>query len=184
VTDDVFGGDVEHRLRRVSSRVRAAALDAQARDWVAERPDRVGFGRLHQAQYEITQAAGRYGSALPWDWLRLLAGTLTGLAVTLTILLTADHPASLPTLLVALGLGPVVTQCVMSVIGRVQRWRSQRTETGPAAIDDPYFHGDLTRRLEACAAAARADRSEKHRAAADDIGRALVWLSGARREQY
>jgi hypothetical protein len=70
VSDDVFDGDVEYRLRRAAARVRVAALDAQARDWAAERADRVGFGRLAQAHFEITQAAGRFGSAPPWGWIR------------------------------------------------------------------------------------------------------------------
>lgn len=172
MNDDVFGGDVEHRLRRASVRVRAAALDAQARDWVAERPDRVGFARLGQADYEIGQAAERFGRGLPWDWPRTLAGTLVGAVVSLVILLTAGDAASLPVLLVAIGVGPVVIALVTLIpLGAPE-----------SRIDDPYFHGDLTRRLEACAAAARVARSEKHRAAADDIGRALVWLSAARRE--
>jgi len=175
VTDDVFGGTVEHRLRRTAGRVRAAARDAQVRDWLAERPDRVGFARLAQAEYEIGQAADRFGAGLPPDWIRTTAGMLAGLAVSLTILLTARDAGSLPTLLAAIGVGPIVAQVVASVIG----WR--RAATTPA-IDDPYFHGDLTRRLEACAAAARIDRSEKHRAAAGDIGRALVWLPAARRD--
>jgi hypothetical protein len=177
--DDVFGGEVEHRLRRASARVRAATLDAQARDWVAERPDRVGFARLAQADYEIDRAAGRFGAGLPPHWVRTLAGMLAGAAVTLTILLIAGHAAALPALLVAIGAGPVVAQAVVSLIGRFR----PRAAVGPAAIDDPYFHGDLTRRLEACAAAARVDRSEKHRAAAADIGRALIWLPAARAEE-
>jgi hypothetical protein len=179
--DDVFGGDVEFRLRRVAARVRAAQLDAQARDWVAERPDRVGFARLAQSRQDILAAAARYGSALPWDWPRMLVGVLAGLGVTLTILLISG--GSLPFLLVAIGLGPIVTQAVMSGIGVVQRWRSLRAESTKPQIDDPYFHGDLTRRLEACRAAARADPSAEHRAAADDIGRALLWLNDAQRER-
>lgn len=174
MTDDVFGGTVEHRLRRAAGRVRATARDAQARDWVAERPDRVGFARLAQADYEIGQAADRFGAGLPWNWLRTTAGMVVGAAVSLTILLTTGDASSLPVLLVAIGAFPVVTQAVTSLV--TARRRDGRS------IDDPYFHGDLTRRLEACAAAARADRSENHRAAADDIGRALVWLAAARRE--
>jgi hypothetical protein len=183
VRDDVFGGDVEFRLRRAAARVRAAALDAQARDWVAERPDRAGFGRLIQAHFEITQAADRFGAPPPGNWPRTIAGTLAGVGVTLTILLTAAHPARLPALLGAIVAGPVVAQCVMSAIGRVRLWHAQHAPTGPATIDDPYFHGDLVRRLEACAAAARADRSAQHRAAADDIGRALSWLADAQRDR-
>jgi hypothetical protein len=188
VTDDVFGGDVEHRLRRAAARVRAAARDAQARDWVAERPDRVGFARLAQAEYEIGQAADRFGAGLPPRWPRTIAGTLAGAGMTLAILLTARDAAALPTLLVAIGIGPVVAQSVATLIAKGTLIRGgTRTAGGTvggekATIDDPYFHGDLTRRLEACAAAARVARSEKHRAAADDIGRALVWLPAARPE--
>ena len=60
--------------------------------------------------------------------------------------------------------------------------RLRRAESGPPPIDDPYFFADLTRRLEACAAAARADPSDQHRAAAADIMRALDWLSSANRD--
>lgn len=179
MSDDVFDGDVEYRLRRAAARVRSAALDAQARDWTAERPDRVGFARLAQARWQIAQAAGRFGSETPPDWIQQIAANLTGVAVTLAVLLSVGRPAALPTLVGAIVLGPFVTQFVISAVARFRLWRAQRAPSGPAAIDDPYFYADLTRRLEACAAAARADRSEAHRAAAGEIGQALDWLQGA-----
>jgi hypothetical protein len=104
---------------------------------------------------------------------------VTGVAVTLTILLTAGQPAKLPTLLGAIVLGPLVTQVVVSAVGRWRLAWAQRARSGPATIDDPYFYADLTRRLEACAAAARAEPSEHRRAAAGEIGQALDWLQGA-----
>jgi hypothetical protein len=178
--DDVFDGDVEFRLRRVSARVRAAAFDAQVRDWVAERPDRVGFARLAQAHWSIAAAASRYGRALPPDLLLQFAAPLAGVLATLAVLLVADRPAALPVLIVAIAAGPIVGQSVMSVTAAVRRRSARRAGDRPAAIDDPYFHADVARRLEACAAAARADRSEQHRAAAGDVEVALTWLSAAR----
>jgi len=177
VRDDVFDGDVEHRLRRVGGRVRAASVDAQVRDWLAERPDRVGFSRLGQAHWEITVAADRYGRALPDDWLVQLAGGAVWIVTTVAILLAGG--ASLPVLAGAIAAGPLAAQAVISGAARVRR---RRAESGPAPIDDPYFYADLSRRLEACAAAARADPSDRHRAAAADITRALDWLSLARRD--
>jgi hypothetical protein len=182
VSDDVFDGDVEFRLRRASARLRAAAFDAQARDWVAERPDRVGFARMAQAHSSTAAAASRYGRPLPADWIIQLAAPLAGIAATLTILFTAARPAAWPTLLAAIAAGPLVGQAAIVAIGRVRRRLVPGSPSQPATIDDPYFQADLTRRLEACAAAARADRSEQHRAAAGEIGSALAWLSSAQGE--
>jgi hypothetical protein len=181
VTDDVFDGDVEHRLRRVGRRVRAASLDAQARDWLAERPDRVGFSRLGQAHWEITEAAGRFGRPPPDDWGVQLGGGAAWIATTVTILLAGG--ASLPVLAGAIVAGPFAAQAVISGTAWVQKWRAARAPAGPAPIDDPYLYADINRRLEACAAAARADRSDQHRAAVGDISRALDWLSLAQRDR-
>jgi hypothetical protein len=183
VTDNVFDGDVQSRLRRASARLRAASLDAQARDWTAERPDRVGFTRLAQARWHLTEATGRFGPELPPDWIRQVLANLTGVVVTLVVLLAAGRPVSLPILLGAIVAGPFVTQLVISAVVRFRLWRAASAPSGPAAIDDEHFPADLTRRLEACAAAARADRSEKHRAAAGDIAQALECLAGAQVER-
>lgn len=182
MNDDVFDGDVEYRLRRVGRRVRAAALDAQARDWLAERPDRRGFSRLGQAHWEITTAAGRYGRPLAEDWLVQLCGGVAGVLTTFTVLL-AGGASSLPVLVAAIVAGPFAAQAVISGTAWVRRWRAGRAPDGAAPIDDPYLYADLHRRLEACAAAARADRSDQHRAAAGDISRALDWLSLAQRDR-
>jgi hypothetical protein len=182
VRDDVFDGDVEHRLWRLGTRVRAASLDAQARDWLAERPDRLGFSRLGQAHWEITVAAGRYGKPLPADWVTQLAGGGAWILTTLAILLLAGAQ-SLPVLVGAIVAGPFAAQTVISGTAWVRKWRAKRAPNGPAAIEDPYLYADLTRRLEACAAAARADRADLHRVAAADITRALDWLSSAQRDR-
>lgn len=182
MSDDVFDGEVEHRLRRVGRRVRAAALDAQARDWLAERPDRLGFARLGQAHWEITVAAGRYGRPLPVDWVVQLASGGVWILTTLAILLLGGA-RNLPVLVGAIVAGPFAAQAVISGTAWVQKARAKKASSGPAAIEDPYLYADLTRRLEACAAAARADPSDLHRAAAVDIARALDWLSSAQRDR-
>jgi hypothetical protein len=178
----MFDGDVEHRLRRVGCRLRAATVDAQARDWLAERPDRRGFARLGQAHWEITAAAGRYGKPLPPDWVVQLAGGAAGLLTTLVILLVGGA-GDRPVLVGAIVAGPFATQAVISVTAWGRTARAKQAPTGPAAIDEPYLYADLTRRLEACAATARADRSDRHRAAATDIVRALDWISSAQRDR-
>lgn len=180
--DNVFDGDVEHRLRRVGRRVRAAALDAQVRDWLAERPDPRGFARLGQAHWEITEAAGRYGRPLPADWIVQFCGGVVWILTTMAILLIGGA-SSLPVLAGAIVAGPFAAQAVVTGTAAVRKWRAGRAANGPAPIDDPYLYADLSRRLEACAAAARADRSDQHRAAAADIIRALDWLSLAQRDR-
>jgi hypothetical protein len=175
--DDVFDGDVEFRLRRVSSRLRAAAFDAQVRDWVAERPDRVGFARLAQAHWTVGEAAARYGRGFPPNLALQFGAPLAGIAAGLTILLTATHPAGLPALLLSIVTASLVTQFVVAATFGVRKRRAERARPEPATIDDPYFRADVTRRLEACAAAAQADRAAPHRAAAQEIKAALTWFS-------
>jgi hypothetical protein len=178
VSDDLFDGDVQHRLRRVARRVHAAELDAQARDWLAERPDRLGFARLGQARWEITVAADRYGKALPDDWVVQLVGFAVWILTTVAILLIGGA-GRIPVIVGAIVAGPFAAQAVVSGTAWMQKSRARKTAAGPAAIDDAYLYADLTRRLEACAAAARTD--DRHRAAAADITRALDWLSSSQR---
>ena len=179
--DDIFDGDVEHRLRRAARRLRAASLDAQARDWTAERPDRIGFARLGQARYEVGSAADRYNSVLPTDdGLAGGAALLVWAATTVLVLLLVDRPAAPLALAAAIVAGAFAAHAALALVEWIRRWRAMREPAGPAPIDDAYFYTDLARRLEACAAAARADPSEKHRAAAGDLGNALDWLSAAR----
>jgi len=178
---DVFDGDVEHRLRRAARRLRAAALDAQARDWTAERPDRIGFARLGQAHYEVRTAADRYASPPPTsDWTAALTSMLAWAVTTVLILLLAGHPAAPIALAAAIVAGAVAAQATLSALQWARRRAARRRRTEPAPIDDPYLYTDLTRRLEACAAAARADPSEQRRAAAAELGHALDWISSAR----
>ena len=181
MTDDIFDGDVEHRLRRAARRLRAASLDAQARDWTAERPDRIGFARLGQAHYEVKAAADRYASPLPTDdWFATMASGLTWVAATILVLLLVDHPATPPALAAATVAGALGAQVAVSALVWDRNRRARRRPIGPAPIDDPQLYTDLTRRLEACAAAARADRSEQRRAAAGHLGQALDWLTATR----
>ena len=181
MTDDIFDGDVEHRLRRAARRLRAATLDAQARDWTAERPDRTGFARLGQALHEVRSAADRYGTSLPTDD-GLAGGTalLVWAGTTVLVLLLVDRPAAPLALAAAIAAGAFTAHAALAAVGWVRRWRAMREPAGPAPIDDAFLYTDLARRLEACAAAARADPSEKRRAAAGDLGRALDWLSATR----
>jgi len=179
--DDVFDGDMEHRLRRAARRLRTASLDAQARDWTTERPDRIGFARLGQAHHEVSTAADRYASPPPTgDWTATLINLLAWAGTTVLILLSADRPAAPLTTAVAIVAGAVAAQVAFSALQWARRQVARRARTEPAAIDDPYLYTDLTRRLEACAAAARAEKSEKRRAAAAELGRALDWISAAR----
>ena len=181
MNDDVFDGDVEHRLRRAERRLRAAALDAQARDWTAERPDRIGFPRLAQAYTEVRTAADRYAAPPPaGDGPTVLAGGLTWIGAAVLVLLLVDHPAAPPALAAATVTGALAAQVAVSALVWARKLRARRRAAVPAPIDDPHLYADLTRRLEACAAAARADPSEHRRAAATDLARALDWLAAAR----
>ena len=136
--DDPFAGGVEARLRRVDRELRAAVVDAQCRDWVAERPDRVVFARLDEVRREVRAAADRYRAGP-----RLTAAAVAG---------------------------------AMSAVLRRSRERGGFPMT---AADDPYFYAGLRRRIEACAAAARADPNYRRRPAATDLDHALDWLAAA-----
>jgi hypothetical protein len=174
--DDIFAGDVEGRLERVDRRVRAAVLDAQCRDWIAERPDRVAFARLGQVHHELRAAVRRYNPMRKTDdWLWPLLSTATWLGTTVVVLLVAEHPAAPLTLAFALVAGLLTAQAAISVANR-----SKKPET--IKIEDPLLYADLTRRIEACAATARADDRDASRAAAEDLGRALDWVSATRDE--
>ncbi len=58
--DDPFAGGIVSRLRRADRELAAAIVDAQCRDWLADRPDRVGFARLGHARREVRTALGRH----------------------------------------------------------------------------------------------------------------------------
>jgi hypothetical protein len=183
MTDDVFDGSTEIRLRRAARRLGDAALDAQTRDWTAERPDRIGFARLGQAEQEVTRAADLYATPPPTqDWASAALGLLTLAGTAALVLLLAPHPADPLVLGGAVAAGVLVAEAVVRLLSGVRRVRARQAQVRPAAIDDPYFYADLTRRLEACAAAARAEPSQRRRAAAHWLGRALGSLSNARDE--
>ncbi|BAL91963.1 hypothetical protein AMIS_67430 [Actinoplanes missouriensis 431] len=134
-----LAGPVAPELARIRRELSTVILDAQCRDWVADRPDRVGFARLGQAGEAVNRAAGRYRRT------------------------TRPAPlAALP--------------------GSGRLLRARRRADGPARIDDRQLYTSLGRRLEACAAAARSDRSHQRRAAATDLEYALDWLAAAERE--
>jgi hypothetical protein len=176
---DDFAGRVPDRLARVNRIVRDVGQDAQVRDWVAERPDPVGFARLGQVHYEVATAIRRYtrGPAPVEDWTPPLVGMGAWMATTALILLLAPAPAAPVPLAGALVAGMVTGQAATSLLHRVRDRRAWRAGAGPAPIDDPALYADLTRRIEACAASARSDPDESRRAAADDLGRATGWVS-------
>ncbi|GAA2605852.1 hypothetical protein [Paractinoplanes durhamensis] len=173
--EDIFAGDVEGRLERLDRQVRAVVLDAQCRDWIAERPDRVGFARLGQVHHELRSAIRRYNPMRKAeDWVWPVLSTATWLVTTLVILLVADRPAAPLTLAFALVAGLIVAQAAISVT------EQRKKKAAAAGIEDPALYADLTQRIEACAATARADPEQ--RAAAEDLGRALDWVSATRDE--
>jgi hypothetical protein len=47
---------IQNRLHRAEQQVLAAVVDAQCRDWTADRPDRVGFARRGPAADELDAA--------------------------------------------------------------------------------------------------------------------------------
>ncbi|MEV6342300.1 hypothetical protein [Actinoplanes sp. NPDC051851] len=181
--DDPFTGGVVPRLRRIERALAGAATDAQCRDWAADRPDRVGFARLGQARGEIHSAARRYRADGPSpDLPALLAGGSAALLVAAPVVLLLDDPGRPPVL------GGVAVAALWAAIGartalRARRRRRARAASpGPAPIDDPFLYTGLRRRIEACAVAARSDRSYRRRAAATDLEYALDWLAAAEEE--
>ncbi|MEU4556899.1 hypothetical protein AB0F72_00785 [Actinoplanes sp. NPDC023936] len=136
-----FAGPAAPELDRIRRELTTVITDAQCRDWVADRPDRVGFARLGQVHDAVVRAAGRY----------------------------RRRPRPVP-------------PSVPAGLRRLLRARARRVVDGPARIDDRQLYATLGRRLEACAAAARSDRSHQRRAAATDLEYALDWLAGAELE--
>ncbi|GIM94199.1 hypothetical protein [Paractinoplanes toevensis] len=175
--EDIFAGDVEGRLERIDRRVRAVVLDAQCRDWIAERPDRVSFARMSQVHHELRAAIRRYNPMRKADdWVWPLVSTATWLVTTVVILLVATDPAAPLTLAFALVAGLLVAQAAISLNSRLRRGQQRDP------IEEPALYADLTQRIEACAATARADPDSDRRAAAEDLGRALDWVSATRDE--
>jgi hypothetical protein len=176
--DDPFsGGSVARRLFRMATGLDVVVRDAQCRDWVADRPDRVGFARLGQVRREVYAAARRYRPTAPRTNVPE-ALLMIVVAVTVPVLVAgwSDHP-----LLLA---AAVVAGCWAAMAARAgwRRLRRFRARVGPAPIDDPYLYAGLRRQIEACAVAARADRSHRRRVAATDLEYALDWLAAAQDE--
>jgi hypothetical protein len=164
---------VEGRLDRMQRRLRAAALDAQARDWAAERPDQVGFARLWEVHGRIQEARNR----APFEDRLLAAASLAAWPVTSTALLLAtDEPAAPLTLTLALAAGLAVAEAVTGGAVLVRRWRGRRERARPAPIDDPGLYAELRRELEQARADARAAGDQRR---AEDLGQALAWLDAA-----
>jgi hypothetical protein len=176
--DDGPGRAGPRSLRRLADRLFRVVVDAQARDWTAERPDPVGFALLGRATVEVRRAAGRYGRASPLRGGRaVLLAAVTWIAVTASILLLVDDPAAPLPLAAAIVCGMLGGQVVISADAGLSRARALREAAGPAPIDDPAVRGELIRRIEAAAAAARADPDERHRLAAEDLERAAGWVA-------
>ena len=184
VREDPFSGETRPRLGRIERDLHAVITDAQSRDWVADRPDRVGFARWGQVRQQVRAASGRARAAETiGDPVAGAAGFAAG-AVVMTALVWAGWPEvtrPLPLAVTAV----VAVWAALAVAAVVRRLRSRwdAPETGgQAPIDDVYRYAAFRRRIEACAAAARGRRSYRRRAAAIELEYALDWLSAARSE--
>ncbi|BBH64082.1 hypothetical protein ACTI_07670 [Actinoplanes sp. OR16] len=167
--DDPFAGRAAPRLARIERELAAVVRDAQVRDWSADRPDRVGFARLGSVLSDVRRARRRYRRPVRVAVLPLLSGIFP-------LFLVGDGDPLL--LAAASAAGVPAAFLLLAVVRSVRR----RPASGPAAIDDPYLYASLRRRIEACAVAARADRSYRRRAAATDLEYALDWLAAAQEE--
>ncbi|MEV6298938.1 hypothetical protein AB0M02_05960 [Actinoplanes sp. NPDC051861] len=177
--DDPFSGGVARRLLEIDRELAAAVRDAQCRDWVADRPDRVGFARLGQARHEIYTAARRYRAVrIRAESLVvvILGAVVAGAGLALGLSLWTNLPLVLA--------GTVVGGVWAGLAARAGwRWWLRRTSrAGAAPIDDPYLYAGLRRRIEVCAMAARSDRNYRRRPAAADLEYALDWLAAAQDE--
>ncbi|GAA4591153.1 hypothetical protein BJY16_000177 [Actinoplanes octamycinicus] len=181
--DDPFTGGVAPRLRRLDRELAATVTDAQCRDWVADRPDRVGFARLGQARQEIRTAAARYRVAPPLtDRVTVLSALAAGLIVVLPLLLVVPGPTRPLTLAGIAVAGLWATLGLRTALRRLRIRSARGAPDGPAPIDDPYLYARQRHGIEACALSARADRSYRRRAAATDLEYALDWLAAAQEE--
>jgi hypothetical protein len=180
--DDPFAGGVAPRLRRLDRELAETVTDAQCRDWVADRPDRVGFARLGQARHEIRTAAGRYRVAdRPTDRVTVLSALVALVLVLPLLLLIPDATRPLPLAGIAVA-GVWAALAIRAGLRRRGIRRARGATDGPAPIDDPYRYARLRRGVESCAVSARADRSYRKRAAATDLEYALDWLAAAQDE--
>lgn len=179
--DDLFAGAMAPRLARIARELTALVADAQSRDWVADRPDRVGFARFGQARDEVARAALRHRRA-PRVPLAAPAAATAIVALLVAVDAVVAGPAD-PLLLAATAAAAVwFGFAVRAVAGCRRRMRARHAVPGPVLIEDPHAVAHVQRRIEACAAQARADRSYRRRAAATDLEYALDWLEAAGEE--
>ncbi|GAA4970483.1 hypothetical protein [Actinoplanes utahensis] len=184
VREDPFSGETVPRPARIERDLDAVITDAQSRDWVADRPDRVGFARLGQVRQHVRTAAGRTRApGLIGDPVGVTAGVVAG-AVVAVALVWAGWPAVARPLPLAVAAVVAVWAALIpaAVVRRLRRRWDHDDAGGPAPIDDIYRYTAFRRRIEACAATARGRRSYRRRAAAIDLEYALDWLSAARSE--
>ncbi|GIF05992.1 hypothetical protein [Actinoplanes siamensis] len=181
--DDPFAGGVAPRLRRLDRDLAEAIVDAQCRDWTADRPDRVGFARLGQVRREVGRAAARYRvSPRAVDRTAAPAVLLAGLLVVAPLLWLAPDPGRpLPLAAIAVA-GLWAADLFRAGLRRLRIRRARHAPDRAAPIDDPFRYARARRTIESCAAAARADRSYRRRGAAADLEYALDWLSAAQEE--
>ncbi|AEV87878.1 hypothetical protein ACWT_6867 [Actinoplanes sp. SE50] len=183
VRDDPFTGGVSPRYRRIDRELTTAIIDAQCRDWTADRPDRVGFARLGHVRHEVRNAAARYRvqpSAISSVTVPVALAAVALVVLPLVLLIPhATRPLPLAAIAVA---GVWAAYALRAGLRHLQVRRHRRAADPPAPIDDPFLYARLRRAIESCAAAARADRHYPRRAAAADLEYALDWLSAAQEE--
>ena len=182
--DEPFAGGIAPRLLRIDRQLDAAVTDAPCRDWAADRPDRVGFARLGQARYEVAQAARRYRAIRP-PHADVPAALVAGLAWAATVWLligVADVENRPLTMAASVAAGLWAALSAVRVLRGLRAARARRRVVRSPAIDDLYLYANLRRQIEACAVAARSDRSYRRRAAATDLEYALDWLTAAQEE--
>ncbi|GIE27038.1 hypothetical protein Ait01nite_000830 [Actinoplanes italicus] len=182
VREDPFSGEARPSLRAIDRDLDAVIVDAQSRDWAADRPDRVIFARLGQARHQVRAAAGRRtGSGPVADRAAILPGTAVGILVAGATAAAVGDPATRPLPLALIAVAGLWT-ALITVAGLRFLQRRRDTFAGPAPIDDHYRYAAFRRRIETRAADARSHRSQRRRATAIDLEYALDWLAAAQSE--
>ena len=105
-------------------------MDAQCRDWTADRPDRVSFARLAQVRFQLAGASRRHPPPrtvlhdphVLGDPVRDLLGTVAWIGTLVLVLLLADDPAAPLTLAGA----AVAAAFAAQAVGSAFRWRRDR----------------------------------------------------------
>ncbi|MEU4621365.1 hypothetical protein AB0G04_15520 [Actinoplanes sp. NPDC023801] len=183
IREDPFSGEARPRLRAIDRDLDAVITDAQSRDWSADRPDRVVFARLGQARHQVRAATGRRTTpGLVAGPVAMALSAAAGLLVASTVPAVAGDPATRPLPLALAAVAGLWTALLVLAALRRLRLRRDHDEDGPAPIEDHYRYAAFRRRIEACAARARAQRSHRRRAAAIDLEYALDWLAAAQSE--